>query len=99
MVVSLFVLAAQRGARARQERLGAMKRSPEMLGQVGDREPVEIAQCERRPLWDWQMRQGGIRRLAVEPFVPRILDVCDRSFRRDKAALLALEPAPVVDQF
>src|SRR6266496_1113584 len=76
-----------------------MDSSPEMLGHVGDGEPVEIPQCERRPLWDWQMRQGGIRRLAVEPFVPRIVDVRDRSFRRGEAALLALVTSPVVDQF
>src|SRR6266511_6119548 len=99
MVVSLFVLAAQRGARARQERLGAMKRSPEMLGHVCDREPIEIAQCERRPLWDWQMRQGGIRRLGVQPFVPRVVAVRGRGFRRGEAALLTLEMAQVVDHF
>src|SRR5215218_6798273 len=77
MVESLFVMAAQRGARARQERLSAMEGSPEMLGDVGDREPVEITECQRRPLWNGQMHQGGIRRLAVQPFVPRIVDVRD----------------------
>src|SRR5687768_2988621 len=90
MAVSFLIVAAQRGARARQERLGAMERSPEMLGHVGDREPVEIAQCERHPLWDWQMRQGGVRRLGVQPFVPRVVAVRSRSCRRGEAALLAL---------
>src|SRR4051794_12645509 len=75
MVVSLFVMAAQRRARASQERLSAMEGSPEMLGHVGNRKPVEIAQRQRCPLWNWQVHQGRIRRLAVEPFVPRIVDV------------------------
>src|SRR5919199_2259505 len=99
MVVSLLVLAAQRGARARQERLGAMDGPPKMLGHSGDGESVEIAQRERRPLRNGQMRQGGIRRLGVQPFVPWVVDVRGRSFGRGEAALLALETAPVVDQF
>ena len=70
-----------------------------MLCHVGDREPVEITQGQRRPLWNRQMHQGGIRRLTIEPFVPRIIDVRDGNCCRGETALLALEPAPVVDQF
>src|SRR2546422_740230 len=77
MVVSLLVLATQGGARARQQRLGAMDGSPEVLGHVGDGQPVEITQRQRRSLWNWQMRQSGIRRLLVQPFVPRVFDVRD----------------------
>src|ERR671933_925160 len=73
IVVSFLVLAAQRGARAREERLGAVHASPEMLRHVSDGESVEIAQRERCPLRNWQMRQGGVHRLGVQPFVPGVV--------------------------
>lgn len=69
-----------------------------MLGHVGDGKAVEITRRERRSLWRGQVRQGSVRRLGVQPFVPRVVDRFDRRFRRGEAALLALAATPVVDQ-
>lgn len=70
-----------------------------MIGHLGDGKPIEVAQGERGPLRNGQLRQGGVHRVGVQQFVPRVLDLRGRGLRRGEAALFALEATPVVHQF
>src|SRR5947207_2939069 len=84
----LLVLATQHGSRAGEECLGRVEASAQMLRDLRDRQSIEVAQRERGPLGDGQTDERGVRRLGVEPFVPRVVDVLEQWFGGGQAALL-----------
>jgi hypothetical protein len=96
--VALQVNATQGGPCSGQERLRGVHGPAEMLGHLGDGQPVQVTQREGASLVGGQPGKGGVCRLGLQPVIPRIVQAVAGQLGHGQAALLPGEPPPVIDE-
>src|SRR4051794_33940824 len=94
-----YVGDAGRVASAYEQCLGGMNRAAEVVGDLRNRQPVEVAQRQRAPVMGSQPIEYGARLRSLEPQVHIVLvDIGFLFSQEAQSALFARLLAPVVDQ-
>src|SRR5262245_19028310 len=91
------VFGAEGVAGAHQQRLGRVHRPPEQVGHLGDGQAVQVTQCERGAVVCAEPVEHLPRPLAIEALLHVLLERL-RWLDEVQRALLALQPAPMVDE-
>src|ERR1022692_2188476 len=93
-----FVDAAKRRPCPDQERLGGMKAPAELPGDLGNRQPVQVAQRQRRALMGGKTGKGRVGSRDVKLRLPRVVHRLGAARDRAEPAALEVRSPPVVDQ-
>lgn len=75
-----------------------MERAAQLFGDLGNGQPVQVAQGEGEPVWSREPRQRGMSRLGIEPVAPRIVELPHGQVGRGQAPLVPGDASPVVDE-
>jgi hypothetical protein len=93
-----FVDPAERGAGPHQQCLGGVQSAVQVPGDLGHRQPVEVAQRERGPVVGAEPVEHLAGADPVDDRLPRVLDARRLAVQQAQPALFALDPPPVVGE-
>src|ERR1022692_3272740 len=94
----LFIDATKRSPGPDQERLGGMKAPTELLGDLGNWQPVQVPQRQRGALMGGKTGKGSVGSRDDELRLPWVVHRFGAIIDHRKPATLAVRSPPVVDQ-
>jgi hypothetical protein len=98
MAFSLYIGLAQSNSGSDQQGFGGTEAATQVLCHLSYREPIEVAQRERRPLVTIQLSKSFIDGDSVELPLPRVVQLLRQRTLEHPTALLPSLATPVVNE-
>jgi hypothetical protein len=98
MAFSLYIGLAQSNSGSDQQGFGGTEAATQVLGHLSYREPIEVAQRERRPLVTIQLSKSFMDGDSVELRLPRVVQLLRQRTPEHPTALLPSLATPVVNE-